>query len=532
MSKSKERAELCRYYEGSLKRFARYINPHYLYGEIHDEVFDWFQQSESDDPQVREAAQNQLLLLPRGHLKSHCIAVYAAWKITREPWTTIVYLTAGEDLATLQISAIKSMLTCPQYRLLWPEMLAEKESERDKWSTWAFNVDHPERKARGVRDYTIILKTVGASGTGLHCDVLLMDDVVVPQNAYTASGRSDVERAVGDFASIKNTGAITKAVGTRYDEKDIYGQNINAMVPIHDEETGEQIGEYKLWQIFERPVEDQGDHMGNFLWPRVRCPKTGRWEGWDSKELLKKKTEYAIRGLVAQFYAQYYNEPNKAGEEIVSEFRYYNRKLLKRSGDKWYLGDKELHVVAGMDLAWSDDTGTKSRADWSAIVVAGMDADGYIYVLDATRFRTMKYSVYYKNIAKMFDIWRFKSIFIESDGAGKVIIEEIKNMVRQNNLSVHVAGKAQSRKLNAKAEEHAAVLEPRYSSGTILHYKGGIIADLEEEVKTIRPKFDDLKDALTKAAKNLKKPGKGRSNVIQFQPAKAEKIASRFGGRR
>ena len=72
--KDPEVQELCDYYLGDLFEFAKYINPHYVYGDIHEEMFRELQY---------EGELNQLYLIPRAHLKSHVIATWAVWFITK-----------------------------------------------------------------------------------------------------------------------------------------------------------------------------------------------------------------------------------------------------------------------------------------------------------------------------------------------------------------------------------------------------------------------------------------------------------------
>jgi len=522
--------ELRAYYEGSLFRFMQYVNPGYVYGDIHQEAALALENGDNE---------HFLMLLPRGHLKSHILACYAAWMITKKPWITMVYLTAGDDLAKLQISAIKQMLESDEYRLLWPEMFHKRKSMRDKWATWAINTDHPERKKRRIRDYTLIIKTVGSSATGLHCDVLLLDDIVVQTNAYTDAGRKDVEDSVADFIAIKNTGAVTRAVGTLYHEKDVWHQFMEAELPTIDPETGEQTGAVPQWTVMKREVETKGDGLGEFLWPRTRAPETGEWYGFDVKELAKKKAEYVSVGKLVQFFAQYYNNTNHNPDVMTSEFQYYNRKFLTRVGSIWYYGDKKLNVVAGMDLAWTDAKAKSAKkADYTAIAVIGIDDEGFIYLLDLVQFQTDKYSVYYRHISKLYDMWRFKHIHIESDGAGKLIADQMTEYVRNDGLHLTVKAKAVPRNMS-KEERHMMILEPVYAAGTIKHYKGGWMADLEKQLKEMRSKNDDLKDAVCTAVKNAKKPtvstnhiglrrGQGQSEVTGTE----SRIASRFGGRR
>jgi len=523
------------FYEENLKEFAGYINPGYVYGEAHFEVFTWLEQTESKDEDVREAASYQLLMYPRGHLKSHCLAVWVAWKITKDPWTTVIYLTAGEDLATVQMNAIKGMLTCEEYITLWPEMFAEKESERDKWSTWTINTDHPIRKERRIRDWTVIIKTIGSSATGLHCDVLVLDDVVTKNNAYTASGRKQVEDTIADYSAVKNTGAITKAAGTRYDGQDLYGKMMEAEVPIINFDTGEQIGAHKQWQVMVRQVEDRGDGLGKYLWPRTQSPSTGQWFGFDYKELIKKKVEFTSFGSLIQLYSQYYNNPDMVKGYDGDSFHYYKRKNLSRVGDTWYYSDRKLEIIGGMDLAWTDGSSKSgNRADYTAIVIVGMDSQGFIYLLDAIQFKTDKYSVYYRAIAKMYDLWRFNKLYIESDSGGKFIIPQMQERVREDSLNLVVVGQTVPRSMS-KEERAAVILEPRYESNTILHYKGGIIAELEVQLKSAKPKHDDIRDALVTAVQNLRKPisNQGSRNRANRHSGSPQIIgASRFGGRR
>jgi hypothetical protein len=99
--------------EADLFTFARLVNPSYVYGSVHRECFRWLQQDDL----------NQLLLLPRGHLKSHMVAVWCAWWITRHPETTILYVSATEDLATQQLYAIKAILESDIHRRYWPDMI-------------------------------------------------------------------------------------------------------------------------------------------------------------------------------------------------------------------------------------------------------------------------------------------------------------------------------------------------------------------------------------------------------------------------
>jgi hypothetical protein len=520
---SEKRQQLRELYENDLYEFAKYINPHYCYGEVHEKVFKWMSDQDCSD--------HQLMLLPRAHLKSHCIAVWAVWQITRDPTTTMVYLSAMEELATIQVSAIKAMFLSDRYQLLWPEMINKEEAKRDKWSAWAFNVDHPKRKAEGIRDYTIIVKTVKSNAIGLHCSHLVLDDVVTDKNAYTEIGRQEVAQAIAQFASIKNPGAYTKAVGTRYHPADLYNMFAEAMEPVFDEE-GQHIGEEPLWDILEYKTEDIGDGTGVFLWPRELSPVTSKWYGFDPKILARIRAQYFSMGQQAQFYAQYYNDPNDPGSETVDRknFQYYNAKYLKDEGGGWHYNGRKLSIFAAMDVAWTDVTNSKLRRDYTAIAVIGLDSDGMIYVLDLERFQTDKFDVYYEKVLSLYRKWGFRKIYIETNAAGHFIEKELKNYIRQNGDSLVVEGRAATRHEGKKEEKHAMITYPRYEMKTVWHGKGGLFSILEEEITLKRPPHDDLLDALTTAISVSKPPSVKRESFtdatqnIVYHP--------RFGGRR
>ena len=86
--------------EADLWTFAQIVEPHRVYGSIHEEMFKWWQYTAGD---------NSLVLLPRDHQKSHCMAVLAAWLITRDPSISILYISATSYLAQQQLRDIKNI---------------------------------------------------------------------------------------------------------------------------------------------------------------------------------------------------------------------------------------------------------------------------------------------------------------------------------------------------------------------------------------------------------------------------------------
>ena len=123
--------------ESDLRAFARLVNPTRVYGACHDDAYMWMT--------CDNATDSQLILYPRAHQKSHIIAVWCAWWIVKHPDTTILYVSATEDLATSQLYAIKQILESDVCRRYWPDLIHPDEHKRAEWSARNIMVDHPPR---------------------------------------------------------------------------------------------------------------------------------------------------------------------------------------------------------------------------------------------------------------------------------------------------------------------------------------------------------------------------------------------------
>lgn len=471
--------------ESSLLTFIKLVAPHRILGAVHEDIISWWDR--------QDAKSHQLLLLPRDHMKSALVAYRAAWYITRNPAIRILYISSTSQLAVKQVKMIKDILTSKIYRRYWPAMVLEQEHDREKWSEKEFSVDHPIRAAEGIRDPTVLAAGLTTSVTGLHCDVAVLDDAVVQENAYSEEGREKVRTQYSLLASIESADSKEWVVGTRYHPNDLYSSMQEMQEEILDK-TGNVISSTPVYEVMERRVEDKGDGTGEYLWPRQQR-SDGKWFGFDQQILARKKAQYLDK---TQFYAQYYNDPNKYDESNISpdRFQYFDRSQVTQDRGKWFVRGNPCNLFAAMDLAYSEDR----RADYSCIVVVGVDTHGSIFVLDIDRFKTEKISEMFEHVRSMYIKWGFRKIVIESGSSQKAIVRELKDQyLRPANLSFSIDERAHTAHEGTKEERISIVLEPRYSNMAIWHYKGGNCQVLEEEILQKRPKHDDVKDALAMA---------------------------------
>lgn len=496
--------------EADLLTFIKLVAPHILYGSIHEELISWWGRQEAKD--------NQLVLLPRGHMKSKLAAYRTAWWITKHPETTVLYVSATADLAEKQLYAIKQIIDSPIYRRYWSDMIHPEEGKREKWAVAEIAVDHPQRKLEGIRDATCKAVGLTSNTTGFHADIVVLDDIVVPGNAYSEDGREKVSNAYSQLASIENPGAQEWVVGTRYHPRDIYDTMIN-MKEVHYDDEGEVLQEDEVYELFQKVVETDGE----FLWAK-KTRNDGKAFGFDSKELARIKAKYID---TTQFYAQYYNDPNTTESARINKenFQYFDKSnLVNKEGD-WYIRDRKLNVYAAIDFAFS----LRKQADYTALVVIGVDHQANYYVLDIDRFKTDKIVDYYKHILTAWEKWGFRKIRAEITVAQQTIVKELKDSyLKPNGIPLSIDEFRPTRHLGDKAQRIGSVLEPKYDNLQVWHYKGGNCQTLEEELVMVHPPHDDMKDALANAMSISLVP-KLRAQ-INLGLNKKQMTHSRFGG--
>jgi phage terminase large subunit-like protein len=497
--------------ETDLVTFIKLVAPEQVLGQCHEDVCNWWTRE--------DAKSHQLLLFPRDHGKSRLIAYRVAWELTKNPTLRILYISATANLAEKQLGFIKGILTSDIYRRYWPEHVHADEGKRTRWTNSEIMLDHPLRRKENVRDPSVFTGGLTTSLTGLHCDIAVLDDVVVYENAYTGEGRNKVKSQYSLLSSIEGAEAKEWVVGTRYHPSDLYNDLLQ-MVEDQYDERGEKVGEDNIYEIFERPVEERGDGTGEFLWPRSQR-KDGKWFGFDLKILAKKRGQYLDKG---QFRAQYYNDPSDPDNVPVGsdKFQYYERKHIREDNGYTYYKDNRLNVFAAVDFAFS----LGKRSDYTAIVVVGIDADNNIYVLDIDRFRTDRISEYFEHILHLSNKWSFRKLRAETTVAQMAIVRQLKELIKQHGLTISIDEFRPNKSQGNKQERISSVLEPRYDNLSIWHYRGGNNQILEEELSSRNPPHDDVIDALASVVDMAVKPARAvrrqKDNVVQFH--------SKFGG--
>jgi hypothetical protein len=264
--------------ESDLIEFIQLVHPRRVLGNIHRHVIQWWTR--------QDAKQHQLLLLPRDHMKSALIAYRVAWELTKDPTLRILFISSTSNLATKQLKFIKDIITCDVYTSHWPQMVNKEETKREKWTEREISVDHPLRAAESIRDPSIFTAGLTSNIVGMHCDIAVLDDVVVQGNAYTEEGREKVKDQYSYLSSVETANSREWVVGTRYHPKDLYSDLMQMEIDEYDD-LGNVVKADSLFEKLEEAVESIGDGTGEFLWPKQQR-QDGKWFGFDQEILAKR----------------------------------------------------------------------------------------------------------------------------------------------------------------------------------------------------------------------------------------------------
>lgn len=218
----------------------------------------------------------------------------------------------------------------------------------------------------------------------------------------------------------------------------------------------------------------------NPLFYRAIMDNKPLWEAHYTLEALEEiKNNYRAQGLIDVFYCEYMNEP-------LSD----ENAIFKKSYFKYYEDDevliKSLSKFITVDLAISE----KESADYTVVMVCGIDALNQFYILEYARDRFNPIETI-EQIFKLAEKWNVSKIGIESVAYQRALQWFLQDEMRRRNKFYLV----EELKADTDKERRIRGLQPRYAVGAVYHKP--YMTELEEEL-ILFPKapHDDIADAL------------------------------------
>ncbi|MBI2235782.1 MAG: phage terminase large subunit [Magnetospirillum sp.] len=153
-----------------------------------------------------------LLMAFRSSGKSTIVGLFCAWVLMSDPNLRIMVLAAEFALAKKMVRNVKRIVE------RHPLTQGLKPRRREQWAADQFTVNRPGE----LRDPSMTAKGIGANITGSRADIVICDDVEVPNTCDSAPKRADLRERLAEIEYVLVPGGLQLYVGTPHSFYTIY----------------------------------------------------------------------------------------------------------------------------------------------------------------------------------------------------------------------------------------------------------------------------------------------------------------------
>jgi len=183
---------------------------------LHLRMADWLADARS------RGVTGLVLLAFRSSGKSTLVGLFCAWLLACDPDLRLMVLAAEEALARKMVRNVKRIVE------RHPATAGLKPARKELWSADQFVV---ERRAE-LRDPSMLARGLAGNITGSRADIVICDDVEVPNTCDTHTKRADLRQRLLEIDYVLVPGGLQLYIGTPHSYYSIYA-----------EETREEAGE-------------------------------------------------------------------------------------------------------------------------------------------------------------------------------------------------------------------------------------------------------------------------------------------------
>ena len=225
----------------------------------------------------------------RGVGKSYITSAYVVWRLMLDPDLKIMVVSASKERADAF-----SMFT--QRLIMEMPLLAHLIPDKDQlWSRIAFNVNG------AMASHSPSVKSVGITGqlTGSRADLIIADDIEVPNNSQTQQMREKLTTLVTEFDAVLKPLDTSKIIylGTPQTEESLYDA-------LQDKGYATRIWPSRYPR--EHQVSRYGDRIAPTLMAELTANDKLEWQPtdpmrFDEEDLLERELSYGRSGYALQF---------------------------------------------------------------------------------------------------------------------------------------------------------------------------------------------------------------------------------------
>jgi predicted phage terminase large subunit-like protein len=421
---------------------------------LHLEIAEWLGRC------WQQGDRRLLLLVFRNAGKSTLVGIFCAWLLLHDPNLRILVLAAEHDLARKMVRNVKRIIERhPLTRPLVPR-------RTDQWAADQFTV----RRRLTQRDPSLLARGLTANITGSRADVVICDDVEVPNSCATAHKRDEMRQRLSEISYILAPGGLQLYVGTPHSYYSIYA-----------DQAREEIGEAAPFLAgFERLCIPLLDERGASRWPERFPP--------DKIADLRRQTG------PAKFESQMLLRPRSVDETRLDPARLvrYEAPLDYRESN----GEATLSIDGRRMVSatgwWDPAYGAPGIGDASVVAAVFVDGEG-TYWLHGIRYLSHELALVgevdeatqlCRQVARFVEQMHLPAIAIETNGLGRFLPALLRRELHAAGLACPVVERVSS---SSKEQRILDAFDPLLAAGALRAHADIWATRFIEEMREWRP---------------------------------------------
>lgn len=350
--------------------------------------------------------------------KSTLVGLFSAWVLWRDPRIRILVLAAESSLASKMVRNIKRTIE------KHPLTSHLRPTSPDQWASDRFTVNRDIE----LRDPSVLGAGVTSNVTGSRADLIIYDDVEVPNTCDTAEKRQSLRERLTETNFVLAPNGTQLYVGTPHSYFSIYA-----------DEPRLEVNEKEIflsgYDRYELPVLNG---KGESVWP----------EQFSDNHIALLKRQSGPNKFAAQMMLEPVNILQ--GRLNTDLLQFYDCKINyseSQGQSQLHLNDKKLLSCS----AWWDPAFGSDAGDNSVLAVVFSDEEGnyYLhnisYIKNATDSDEDEATAQCKTVASVVKKFLVPSITIETNGIGKFLPAILRRELAKENVACAVVEKTSTR---------------------------------------------------------------------------------------
>jgi hypothetical protein len=421
---------------------------------LHLEIADWLGR------RWRDGDRRLVMLVFRSAGKSTLVGIFCAWLLAHDPNLRILVLAAEHDLARKMVRNVKRII---ERHPLTSDL---RPSRADQWAADQFTVRRPLTQ----RDPSLLARGITANVTGSRADVVICDDVEVPNTCNTPGKSEQLRERLAEISYVLVPGGLQLYVGTPHSYYSIYADD-------RREESGEA-----------RPF------LGGFV--RLCIPILDR-EGrsrWPERFSAEKIEEIRRHTGPAKFDSQMMLQPRSIEEVRLDPARLvrYDAPLDYREGNREAVLSISGRRLVSATAWWDPAYGSPGAGDASVVAAVFVDAEG-AYWLHGIRYLSHdpaqlqaidEATQLCRQVAVFAAEMRLPAIVIETNGLGRFLPTQLRRELGASGVACAVVERFSH---TSKEQRILDAFDPLLAAGALHAHANVWNTPFIEEMREWRP---------------------------------------------